>query len=255
MGKLKTHKYHSDRLDFSYEISVDKEGYFTTMIPKDVVEKLESVGIHVSANRLRNKGYYAVSTLDGLIEAVKKDADKYSKEKIIDRTIVLLYKIDTLCSYWKTKAGDFVPNGYWDPKSDDKDKGYWEDGTEDRNSCNVGPSGFLIYVEPQIRIISEFPDGTKHNTYENLKEADYEEKSTLHWLESICAMAPDTSGGRDVKEIEYTEEVGLFFKNALMFIFQLDARFKKFINKECDLQKAIEVNGGRLMLPNMEKDK
>ena len=53
----------TEKLDFNYNVNVNKDGGFTTYIPEDVIEKLEKSGIKLGAGRGYKKGYFASNSL------------------------------------------------------------------------------------------------------------------------------------------------------------------------------------------------
>jgi hypothetical protein len=48
------------------------------------------------------------------------------------------------------------------------------------------------------------------------------------------------------KEVDYTPELGLFFKNIILYIFRINEQFLKIFGKEVDLAKSLPK--GLLML-------
>ena len=213
--RLKRKLWH-DKLNFEYFINVTSEGIFTAYLPEDVVKKLELSGIEVGRGRGGKKGYFEAASLSKIEDDVEKATEKYSKKSLLSSKIVLRYDIITTCSYCKTKKGEIVPNGYWEERANKTDGSNWLNGTKDMNSCNREPFGFRIYVEPQRLNVYVFPDKTKHKEYINIEEKDKKEGSTLDWLCSICSM--DYEDENNIKDIDYSEDVGRFFKSAILYI-------------------------------------
>lgn len=240
MGRIRSSNYYSDRLSFKYDISVDKAGLFSTTLPPVVVQQLKDSGIEVNRNRSGNDGYFNDRTMEGLITQVKKVADKFSSRELIERKIVLLYSLETTCSYCKRKDGELVPNGYHLEEIGGAGC-KWEGGNIDTHAMHSAPYGFQVYVEPQIKEVYKFCDGKTVDEYHNLRDEDKKEGTTLYWLDSIVSMS---KGELDPKEIEYNEKVGLFFKSLLLYIFNINEKLQAALNPHLDLSKplGLELN-------------
>lgn len=237
MAKLTTRFYKSENLSFQYDVNIDKEGNFATTIPGEVVEKLKEVGIELKTNRLRNEGYFYSDTLDGLEKVVKAECDNYSKKELVEKRIILRYSLDTSCSYCRTKDGTLVPNGSYARKLDGDYTNTF--GTDETNERHSKPFGFSCYVKPFIVTVWKFPDGRIQNVYEHLRDEDSQDE-IIRWLVGLASMsiAFDTK----YKEIDYTPELGLFFKNIILYIFRMNERFIQVFGKEMDITKALSTN-------------
>jgi hypothetical protein len=232
MSKLIIEHCKTNKLQFSYSVSVTKDGLFSTTIPKDVVEKLESVGIELGRNQKDNNGYFCDDTLKGLNSKIYEVVNKYSSKKLIEEKIVLLYSIDTTVSYCKGKTGKIYPNGRW---QQDEEKDYtWIEGTIQHDACHSAAYGFSIFVEPKLLKVWQFPNGEQFKDYQSIPEDMIEEGSTLDWLNSIAAMNLDSS--KQPKEIDYSEKVGMFFKQSLLYIINLNERLKELFSDTVDLK-------------------
>jgi hypothetical protein len=232
MSKLLLEHCNTDKLKFSYSVSITKDGLFSTTIPQDIVEKLESVGIELGRNQKDNHGYFVSDTLKGLKDKIYEVVNKYSGKKLIEEKIVLLYSIDTTVSYCKGKTGKVYPNGQWQQR---EEKDYnWVEGTIKHDACNSAAYGFSIFVEPKLLKVWEFPNGEQFKDYQSIPEDMIEEDSTLDWLNSIAAMNLDSS--KEPKEIDYSEPVGLFFKSSLLYIINLNERLKEMFTDKVDLK-------------------
>ena len=238
MSKLTTRYYKSENLTFQYNVNIDKDCMFTTTIPAEVVEKMKTAGIEFKTNRLKNEGYFVSDTIVGLEKAVKEDCDKYSKKELVEEKIILRYSLDTTCSYCKTKDGQLVPNGHF-AKLIDGDYN-WTSGTIETNYNNLHPFGFTCYVKPYKVTMWKFPDGMIQNVYD-LLNVDKCEDETLQWLAGLCGINSDK-----YKEVDYTPELGLFFKNIILYIFRINEQFLKVFGKTVDLSKGLP--NGLLML-------
>ncbi len=231
MVGIKTQGYESENLKFTYQVNVDKEGNFTTTLPEDVVSKMRKVGISLGSNRLRHEGYFSALSLKELNKQVQESVDKYSKKELIEEKVILQYSVNTICTYCKTKDGKIVPNGGWAKAIDGNYS--WTNGTEEVHATNRKPFGFNCFVKPIQVKVWKFPDGEIKKEYLHTHNDDFDYDETLNWLDSICGI--DSEG--DYKEIDYTPEIGLFFKNLLMYIFDINERVQKIFGKDVDLSK------------------
>ena len=232
MSKLISEHCKTDKLTFSYSIAVTKEGLFSTTIPKEIVEKMESVGIELGRNQKDNHGYFCSDTLKGLKDSIYEVVNKYSGKQLIEEKIVLLYSIDTTVSYCKGKTGKIYPNGGWQQAAE---KDYnWIEGTVQHDACHSAAYGFSIFVEPKLLQVWKFPNGEEFRDYQSIPEDRIEEGSTLDWLKSITAMNLDS--GKEPKEIDYDEKIGLFFKSSILYIINLNERLKELFTDTVDLK-------------------
>ena len=224
--------FRDEKLPFKYVVNVTTEGIFSTYLPADVVEKLESCGIFVPRGRGGKKGHFESDSLVSLREKIKAVVEKFSERKLVSSKIILSYAIITACSYMKTKAGETVPNGYWTRRIDKTEDYKWFSGTQKTDACNRTPYGFRVYVQPYKLNTYVFPDKTEHKEYTKLTEDDFEEGSTLDWLNSLCSIGDD---GEKTQDVEYTEEIGLFFKNAIISICLFDEKLKKVFGERLEI--------------------
>jgi len=230
-------KVYSKKLSFDYFINVTNEGLFTAYLPEEIIVRLESCGIEVNRGHGGKKGYFESHSIKDIEIAISTIAEKFSEKKLIETKIVLRYEIITSCAYCKTKKGEIVPNGYWSKRIDKSKEDYckWFEGTQEQNSNNRSPYGFRIFVEVQRLNIYIFPDKSSHKEYINLKEDEIPGGSTLDWLDSLTGMNYENED--DVKDIEYCEEVGLFFKNAILYICNLNEKLKSIFGEEMEISQ------------------
>jgi len=234
--KVKTIKVNHDKLKFSYDINLSGDKIFYTVLPANVRELAEQFG--VMFNRVRNKdGYLHNKTFDGLYREVKEIINKITSKKLIKEEVVLKYEIVTQCTYCKTKAGEIVPNGSYQELVDGVYA--WICGTEAIHSANSKPFGFLIYVEPKLRSTYEYFDKSITKEYRRVGDEETEKDDVLKWLNGICSISSIDHWENNVKEVLYTPAVGLFFKKALMFIFNFNEKFSTILNekKEIDFER------------------
>lgn len=234
MPKLNTLHYEHENLSFNYDVNIDKQGDFTTTIPKEVVEKLMSIGVKLNQNRRYNYGYFSAESLRELEKKVKETADKYSRKELVDEKIVIKYAVDTVCSYCKGVSGNLYPNGGWEQDAEGDENSYhWVEGT--KKNHNFGPYSFEIAFEIKKVKTWVFPNGEKSKEYLRLEESEIKNDELLHWLNSLCSLGLISSSS--VKEIEYTKEIGLLFRDMVLFIFNINENIIHIFGKEFDLTK------------------
>ena len=223
----------TNKLDFDYFVNINKDGLFTTYLPNNIVEKLESYGISVNRGRGNKSGYFQTNSMQELVKSVTEIMLKFSEKKLISTKIVLRYEITTRCSYCKADNGEIVPNGYWETKINNNENYHWQNGSVAMDSLNTNPFGFLVFVQPRQKKTWKYPDGETFEEYTSIDKKDIKESSTLDWLNSICSIEPYDKD--KVKDIDYSEKVGLFFKNMLMYIFNLNEKLKRAFGKDLKL--------------------
>lgn len=232
MLRLLTANCSTIKLKFSYEISVGKDGLFATTLPKEVVDSMQKAGIKLARNRLNNYGYFEDNSLTGLKNQVQVDVEKYSKRELVSVKTVLLYSIETNCHYCKTKVGEIVPNGRWQQKEDGEYK--WIEGSKGRSMMSAEPYGFFCYVEPKLLNTWKFPDGEYYKEY--LSIPDGNKDKNLDWLNSVVHMGKTNYS--EPKEIDYTPELGKFFKSIIIYVCQMNEKLKELFTEDIDLSKA-----------------
>ena len=231
MATIITQYCKTENLSFKYSVLVNKEGIFATTLPKEVVDKLHSAGIETDHNRLRNRGFFSAQSLKDLKNKVNEIANKFSEKKLISEKIVLRYSIDTNCHYCKTKAWEIVPNGGW---QQDVDGEYnWIEGTEKLQSMDKKPFGFSCYVEPKSLRIWQFPDRTEFKEYSDIDD-DPEDK-VIQCMQSLCDI--NMPYDQEQKEIDYTPELGQFFKNMILYICNINEKLREMFPDGVDLNK------------------
>lgn len=238
---MRVKKKISGRLTFEYFINVSNDGLFTTYLPKEVLEKLEAYGVYTNQGLGHRYGYFNDTTMAGLEEKVAALIKKFNERKLVESKIVLRYEIVTDCSYVKTKKGEIVPNGYWKARIDGESTSggcRWEEGTRDGGPMHHHPFGFSIYAEPMRLNVWEYPDKEQFKEYVPLTDDEKPEGSTLEWLDDLCGIDPDDNN--KVKDIDYTEDVGIFFKNAILYICNLNEKLKKVFGENMEItQKSV----------------
>ena len=253
MPKLNTLHYEHENLSFNYDVNIDKQGNFSTTIPKEVSEKLMSINVKLHQNRRHNYGFFSARSLDDLEKKVIETADKYSKKELIDEKIVIKYAVDTVCSYCRSVGGNLYPNGRWEEDVEGYENGYhWINGTKDDHS--IGPFGFEVAFNIKKVKTWVFPNGEKSKEYLRLEDSETKDDELLHWLTSLCGLG--LSWSSTVKEIEYTKEIGLLFKGMVLYIFNINENINRIFGKEFDLTKVdyLKLTEGKgILSDNREK--
>jgi len=234
MTKINTQLFKDDALTFKYDVGVDKQGMFTTTLPEEVTTKLMQVGIKLGQNRLHTYGFFSATSLQGLKDVVKEAVGEYCEKELVEEKVVIQYLVNTICSYCKGREGAIYPDGGWQKKAEGGDDYNWVNGTKETHSYNNDPFGFSVAINLQVVKVWKFKNGTIRNEYRNLYEGDYKEDELLEWLDSIRNIG---FGGDNYKEITYSSEVGLFFKNMLLYVFSINEKIKKVFGAEFDLDK------------------
>lgn len=236
MPKVTSAPAGRDNLKFRYDISVDRDGEFTTTLPKDVVEKLQAANVDLKPNRLNNYGFFIDKTLEGLKKKVDHVVDDYFSRKLTSRKIIIKYVIQTTCSYCLDIHGNVVPNGAdeWTKKGYSPSAGCaWKEGTVSHDATHRHPFGISVYAKPFVREDYVYKSGTKKTEYINMcyggafADNAIERGYSLKWLSDIPAQdVPQESRESDVKEMDYTENVAKFFVNLIMSICKLNEQIK-----------------------------
>lgn len=240
MTKVSTEKIAfdgSEKREYTliFDINVDKEGLFSTTLPKDCVEMLEAVGFELRQNRLKNKGYFSDNTRDGLIRQVKNFVQDYFTKKLESETLVLSYVIETRASYCLDLKGNPVPNGRYEWVGTEEYK--WKNGTVVADACNPTPFGLLFFIEPRLKRVYKFKSGKNKTEYHPVPESLQEKSTALHFLCSICSHTEPKNSR--VEEVIYTESAGEFFVNMFKSVCIMNEQIKEFSKPE-QLQKLID---------------
>lgn len=237
MPKLNTLHYKHENLAFKYDVNIDKEGNFTTTIPKEVSEKLMSIDVKLNQSKRHNYGYFYATSLRELEKKVEETADKYSKKELIDKKIIIRYAVDVICSYCRGISGNLYPNGTWEQQAEGYENSYhWVEGTK-KNYHSNGSYSFEVAYEIKRVKTWKFPNGERSKEYVRLDDSDPEIKNDelLYWLNSLCGLSLSPSS--TVKEIEYTKEIGLLFRKMILFIFNINENIYHIFGEEFDLSK------------------
>lgn len=246
MPKVKTESFSFDgsiskELQFKTDIFVDKEGTFSTTLPKDIVELFKEANIDLSTNRMGNAGYLSDTKYDGLIKQISDIGKEYLSRTLTSEKIVLSYIIQTACSYCIDDNKNIVPNGAY---IKDFVKG-WKGGTLETNATNHHAYGLQVYIRPCVRKDYLYKSGKTKIEYETISKAFnysddvFKDKPNLKWLNCLIGMdIPSGNYNSETKEIEYTEATAGFFVNMITSICMMNERIKDFLEPEAILKIA-----------------
>ena len=213
---------------FPVTISINQEGSFTTNLPEDITRLFQDSDIKMGLGRNPNKAFYQRSTFNELHRAISDDIKNYESVKVIERKIVLEYLIQTQCTYCMV-GNEIVPNGSYEQMTTGEYN--WKCGTEEMHASIRKPFGFLVYVNPIWKIVSERKDGFQIVTKERLEESDIDDNAIyLKWLDGISSIGLPRF--TEVKELEYTEQTAKFFVDMIKNICLLNERIKDFLEPE-----------------------
>jgi hypothetical protein len=243
MAKITTVKVDNDALRFSYTISSDSYGVFSTTIPKDVVDKLLQSNVDLKQNRLGHYGYFSSDTLAGLKGQVDHIIQEYLSREMVSEKIVIRYVITTMCTYCMDVNGNVVPNG--NPGWTKMDTYDWKEGTISQDVCRPNPYGILVYVQPFIRQDYKYRSGKEKTEYVAIDKNDpiIEDEYYLHWLNNVVAIKPPSD---KVCEIDYTEKRAKFFVTLIISICELNERIKPYLDPDALLKV---IDKGQRFLP------
>ena len=130
------------------------------------------------------------------------------------------------------------------------DNGYhWINGTKNKNG--IGPYSFEVVFEIKKVKTWIFPNGEKSKEYLRLEDSEVKDDELLNWLNSLCGLGFSSSS--NVKEIEYTKEIGLLFRKMILFIFNINENIHHIFGEKFDLTKINNlklIEGKGILLDN-----
>ena len=241
MSRLRTQHFNKENFKFKYDINVDKEGNFTTTLPENIVTEMQKVGIEFVRNRLDRDGFFSAKSLNELVDEVETKVKEYLKKELIEEKIIIRYAINTSCHYCLGKDGTIYPDGTFQKKVEEDHN--WKEGTKHQFSMDNSPFGLEFGFELKRVQVWKFPNKDIKKEYHDLWGGDYEEGTTLEWIDSVRHISVDGT----YKEIDYTEELGLLFKNLVLYIANMNEQFEKMFGKDVDLSKVDFKNNNLLM--------
>lgn len=230
----------NDKIDFTTPVSVTKDGIFTTTLPNHAYNELGTYGLAMRKNRIGNPGYFEAKTL----EALEKELTDFAKEcisrELIEEKPVVVYEINTRCSYVKDENGELVPNGFWtkDKKAFDENRAKWVEGNKswDGFRQSVTP-GISIWAKVYVFRKYKYASGKETTTYE-IYDPDSRQKSPMDWINSLCntASEKETRYSMSLKDddlarmpqVDATEENCQFFVTMFKMLFKMNELFSDF---------------------------
>lgn len=255
MARLSTETLSLDgavkkELYFKYDINVNKDGSFSTTLPKEIVEFFLAAGIKTGVNMLSNRGYFTDKTFDGLKEQIKNVGLEYLSKEMQEEKIVIRYVIQTMASYSKNYLGEIAPNATeeW-TKMENVGEGYnltsrWYNGNVPVNATHTSPFGFLIYAQPFVKRTYKYRSGKLYIEYTRMcyggeiAEQKLKRGYYLRWLDGIPCIAPPKNNDA-IEELDYDETTAEFFVGMIVSICTLNERIKDFLKPD-QIKKIIE---------------
>lgn len=215
----------TDELKFTYQISVTKDGKFTTTLPKDIAQKFKDVGISILTNRLGNIGYYEEDTLDELQKKIKDICSEYTSEEIIEEKLVIRFAIRTTAAYCLDNEKNIIPNGGWAKGGEY----LWREGTIMQNANYPHSFGFEVYAQIFLKQVKGFKSGREKTEYKKYR-ADSKGDYFIYYLNEFCAIKPPDN--TQIQEVDCTPDTAKFFVDLLLSICRVNEKIKDFLNPE-----------------------
>lgn len=241
------------------KISVSSEGIFGCTLPPEIAQLFLDHGIELELNRLRNPGYFSDQTLLGIKYKIGAKISELCSEDEISREKVIRYGIETNCSYAFGKDGEYLPNA----SARDDGGSDWHTGTKWNDATKPGPYGFIVYVKPQVKTTYQYCTGKTRVAYGRFYDgnplgstnADMARSDPGLWLALMPTISPGGSfndmGSVGIKEIPYTHEAAMFFKNLMISIFKMNEQIKDFLEPD-QIHKLIKAQVLGLSAPVAE---
>ena len=248
--------FDDDRIVFDTPVSVTKDGMFTTTLPKQAADLLESYGPKLDVNRARRAGFFSADTLEGLrreVESAVKEA--ISKELIEDR-LVIKYRVVTKGSYALDTDGEIIPNGYWIKDQEERSKSYstnWREGNVNNATWGVTPT-VSVFAKVFHKKTYSYRSGRTIEKLEPYRPEIHNGRGkSIDWINSLCQIRMNDHWGdkedyTQVPEIDATEENAEMFVKLFKLIFQCNELFKEMNNPEYML--AFIANNRQLQIEN-----
>lgn len=255
MGKLTTlnitERDGDNKISVSIDVNITKDGIFTTTLSKEDVLVIHSYGIELEKNRLGREGFFSSNTLTGIEIDVRKVLRNCLSCEIIEEKPVILYQIETSCTYSINAEGEIVPDPILSWTGLDYDEGeggcHWIDGTKKLDNVNKSAYGFQVYAKPFLKRLSRYGNGKEKIEYKILEP---EKGSYVDWLNSVACISKVCSY-KPVKEVDCNERTAKLFVDMIKFICRINEQIKDFL--EPDQIKQIAENEGEMLCLHKEK--
>ncbi len=200
------------------DVSVTKDGIFTTTLSKEDAETIESYGVELESNRAGRPGFFRSDTMAGLIHEVHEVLKQCLSYKVVSRTPVIRYNFKTVCNYIMD-GDEVVPNGYY---LKDYNGSEWKCGTFDnRGFSSTGCFGVNVFARPYMKRVVEYTNGNQKIFYDR---AEFEDGSYMKRLGDFSGM--DKGAQNHLYEMEGTEKNAKFFVDILKSICIFNERLK-----------------------------
>lgn len=244
MPKLSTEKmlliYDKDdksrNIEFKFDITIDKEGWFGAKMPLDIVKIFEDSKVQMEYNRLRTYGHFYEKTREELLAKIKKACDHVVTKTMTSERIVLIYSISSYMHYFMAVDGTLHPNG---EAIGDFENGKWQDGIgQHHGSTDSNPYNISLYVEPFVRREFVFLNGSTkveyaRLTYDKFGLQQAADDATIKWLHRLIRISNRSAyQHNETKEIDYTPEVGAFFKSMIEGFWAINEKIKNITDPE-----------------------
>lgn len=250
MGKLTTlnitERDGDNKISISVNVNVTKDGTFTTTLYEEDVIMIHSYGIKLAKNKLGREGYFNNNTLSGIENDIRKVLRDCLSCEVIEEKPVILYQIETSCTYSINTEGEIVPNPslFWTGLDYDKGECNWKEGTKRMDAINKSAFGFQVYAKPYLKRLSKYGNGKERIEYEKLEP---EKGSYVDWLNSVACISK-ANPHNPVKEIDCNERTAKLFVDIIKSICKINERIKDFL--EPDQIKQIADGNGKFILNN-----
>lgn len=236
-----------ETLRFEIEVSVTKDGMFTTTLDEGVVAKLVGYGIPMKRNRLGREGFFESSTYDGLVSSVNDYVKECLSATLVEEKEVIQYVMASSCHYCEGDERDgfeIYPNCEWVPehlKEKDGSHRRWKNGTENNSR---GPYSVSVCFRVVKKQVWKFQSGREVVKYEYSRQND--SRSNVDWLKSVVRMdlngwgASNWDRNPNVREVDATEENASVFVQVVKFICKASRFFSQLTDPELLLKMAKE---------------
>lgn len=250
MAVLKTQQIsftndYKDTIICKTVINVDKEGYFTTTLPKETVIVLQDAHVDLGENRMRTPGFFSNKNLDSLIQNVKDCFKEALSRTLTDEKIIIRYSINTVCTYIiDPETKEFVPNGYW--LQTRQNSCFFQNGTKGGGTMGLENYGLQVYAQPFYKREYIYASGKQKTEYSHISNqdpyhSDFKTRPNLCWL--TCVIRNQAAG--KIQEIDYNEAIAKFFVDLHKAIFKINESIKENLDPESI--RLIAENGLKLL--------
>ncbi len=215
-------------LNITVDVDVNSQGFFTTTLKPEDAKLIESYGIELVKNRAGNPGFFIDRTLDGIISQIREVMRAAVGYNIVAENPVIMYYIDTYCSYCISKEGEICPNGTFEYLH--TQDYHWKTGTiQIDGSTKLNDFGLKFYARPCMKKEIVYGNGVHKFQYDYGHE--WEKGSYMKWLDDVPTMKP-MFGHSGIKEIEGTEDNAKFFVNLIKSICKLNENIGEFLKQD-----------------------